>query len=81
MFLKIWRVYNAAIVVGITFLSPPGCPVRVKEVEVAVQWVSYVEAVEIVGGNGDEDDMVVDAPQLAEKVVHQLKDPETLIVK
>lgn len=53
-----------------------------KEVEIAriraVQQVSYMEAVQMVGGSGNEEEMAVDAPQPAENVVHQLTDPEIL---
>ena len=56
------------------------------EVEVTrnrdVHQVSYTEVEEIAkGASRDEEDMVADAPKSAENVVHQLRDPESLIVK
>lgn len=62
-----------------------GCPVRVKENEVArvrrVQSVSYLEAVrKLKGTSGGEEQMVVEPPRPG-KVSHQLRDIEMLHVK
>lgn len=54
------------------------------EVEVTrnrdVHQVSYTEEI-AKGASRDEEDMVADAPKSAENIVHQLRDPESLIVK
>lgn len=62
------------------------CPARVKEFEgaqIRAVQVSYMEAQEIVGVSGAEEDMAVDAqqPVQIQNVVHVLKDTDTMIVK